>query len=263
MIQHYWRIYKTLVKLNFSNLTAFRANFVNSLIGSTVWGSFHFITVVLLTSRTKQILSWPREDVILLTAGFSIFWGIFHVFFSRNFERMSDMIDRGQLDSVLLKPVDSQFLISVFIINFVAVFRILMGIVAVIYIVNVYHLKITIASVMGYALLMVFGMILIYSIWYLVLTLTIWFARLSNLVDLLFHISGVMRYPPDIFRVLNEFMILFLLPILLIISAPTKFLLLKGVPLEIGYLIGFSIIFFLFSRWFWKFALRHYTSASG
>lgn len=263
MIKRYWNLYKTLIKLNFSALMAYRVNLANRLIGSMVWGSFHFISIVLLTNKTKQILSWPREDVILLTAGFSIFWGIFHVFFIKNFERMSDMIDRGQLDSILLKPVDSQFLISFFLVNFAAFFRVILGVIAAAYIIATYHIPVTVSSVIGYLLLMICGLILIYSIWYTVLTLTIWLARLSNLVDFLFNISGIMRYPPDIFRVLNEFLVLFLLPMLLIISAPTKVLLLKGIPLEIGYLIGFSLIFFFFSRWFWKFALRHYTSASG
>ena len=262
-MEYYLRIYKKLLALNFSAVVEYRANLVNSVIGNFIWGIFHFVSITLLTSQTKQILGWKREEVILLTAGFSIFWGIFHIVLGKNFQRMSRLMDRGQLDSILLKPIDSQFLISLSLTNYPAIIRVLIGIIGVWYLTIVYHLNITFLSLLGSSLLFLCGYILVYSIWFIILTLTVWFAGLSNLIDLLFHISGIMRYPPDIFRTLNEFIILLLLPLLLVNSTPIKFLLNKGNFTEIGYLAGFTIIFFFISRKFWKYALRHYTSASG
>ncbi len=249
--------------MNFSALVAYRANLVNSIIGSTVWGTFHFISIILLTNKTRQIYGWKREEIIMLTATFSILWGIFHIIFSKNFQRMSRLMDLGQLDSFLLKPIDTQFLLSMSLVNFMGAFRLILGIVALYYIATLYHIPITFINIIGYITLLLCGLILIYSIWFTVLTLTIWFAGLSNLLDFLYNSSGIMRYPPDIFHSVKEYIVIFILPLLLIVSTPTKVLLHKVFLGDIIDLIFFTMVFFFISRSFWRFALRHYTSASG
>lgn len=251
------------MKMNFSALVAYRANLINSMLGSIVWGSFHFVSMLLLTSRTREIFGWKREEIIMLTATFSILWGIFHILFTKNFQRMSRLMDLGQLDGFLLKPIDSQFLLSLSLTNFPGIFRLLLGIVAMYYIVATYNIQVSFINIIGYIFLLLCGLVLIYSIWFIMLTFTIWFAGLSNLLDFLYHISGIMRYPPEVFQNVKEFMLMSILPLLLIVSTPTKMLLHKNLSGDVLNLLLFTVLFFFISRKFWQYALRHYTSASG
>lgn len=259
---YHLKIYRTLIKLNFSALLAYRFNFINDIIGSITWGSFHFISIFLLTAKSGSVYGWSREELILLTASFSFIWGFFHIFFGKNFERIADIIHYGQLDQLLLKPIDSQFLLSLYYVNFTGIIRLILGMTAILIILAKIRIAITFVTVLGYLTLIFCGLILIYSLWYIITSLIIWFTRLTNLVDLLFNISGISRYPPEMMKRVQVYFFPVLLPILIFVSTPTKVLLHKVLLGDVLQLIGVTLVFFLISRWFWRFALRYYTSAS-
>src|SRR3989338_5044991 len=174
-MKHYIRVYVMLLKMNMSKLLMYRANFVNSLISSLVWCVFSFVFIILLTSKTTVIHGWTRGELILLMALYNIIiGGIFHTLFSSNFHRFSNIIHFGQLDSFLLKPLDSQFLLSSQSINYTSLARIIIGIIVSIYISAQINLHVNIVNILMFIFLSIAGLILLYSIWFVVLTTTIW-----------------------------------------------------------------------------------------
>lgn len=262
-IKKYIRVYKTLLSLNLSALTAYRGGFYAMLASSIVWGSFQYISVLLLTSRVKNVFGWNRNELIILTAAYSFFWGIFHLVLARNFSRISRIIDYGELDLILVKPMDSQFLMSFWVINFTGLFRVILGIIVLSYMLSLTHTVVTIINVVGFFVLGLCGLTLIYSFWYITATSLIWYPRLSNLIELLYNVTGITRYPPQIVYEAKNFVLFFLLPLTFAMATPTKVLLNKVLWGDVTWLLMFTVVFFLVSRWFWKFALRFYTSASG
>lgn len=256
----YFRIYKKLLELNWSVLIAYRSNFINSLISSIVWGGFTILQMLLLTSRVDSLFGWSKNDIILLTCVFNIILGVFHLLFSRNFEYFSRIVHLGQLDTFLLKPLDSQFLLSFRYINYTSIIRVFFGIGLALF-----FMRGRLPTFMDIALFIFFaicGLIVLYSIWYLVTTLTIWFSRLTNIVDVLFTMSGLTRFPPEMYREFSFYLFAFLLPLVLVIATPTKYLLHRPDIFSSISLVIFSIVLFLASRWFWRYALKSYTSAS-
>ncbi len=262
-IKKYFRVYKTLLGLNLSALTAYRGGFFAMMASSVVWGSFQYISVLLLTSRVKSIFGWTRNELIVLTAAYSFFWGIFHFVLARNFSRISRVIDYGELDLILAKPMDSQFLMSFWMMNFPGLFRTILGSVILIYMLSITHTVVTAANVVGFFILGLCGLTLIYSFWFIMVTFLIWYPRLSNVIELLYNITGITRYPPQIIYEAKNFVLFFLLPLTLAMATPTKVLLNKIIYGDVAWLLFFAFIFFVLSRWFWKFALKFYTSASG
>lgn len=261
-MKKYWRVYKQLLKLNFDTLLTYRANFYNNLISSVAWGLFSLFSIVLLTANSTMVFGWSRNQLLLLNGLYGIIIGLYHVFFSANFERFSNVVHFGQLDSILVKPIDSQFLLSFWIIRFATFSRVIIAMIYTWYISNKLHIVPTITSVSGILILMFFALILLYSIWYMVITLIIWQTRLSNLTELMFSVTGIARYPQEMLHQLTNYVFVFLLPLTLIINIPARVYLGKIQAWDIGWLMAMSLIFFVFSRKFWKFALRFYTSAS-
>jgi ABC-2 type transport system permease protein len=90
----------------------------------------------------------------------------------------------------------------------------------------------------------------------------IWYTNLSNIIDLMVVMMGTGRYPREIASNVAMPVIVFL-PFLLVVNVPVKILLGRGNLLEFAGFSIFAVSLFLLSRWFWKFALRFYTSASG
>lgn len=259
---YYLRVYKKILQLNLAALTAYRWNFINSTLSSISWGIFSIASIMLVTNHTAKIFEWSREEILLLTGIYGIVLGIFHFFFSSNFDRLSQIIHRGELDIFLVKPIDTQFLLSTSRVGYTSIFRILMNIGFTVYLLNQLAIKLSLFQIASFCFLLVIGILLLYSIWFIISTLIIWFTRLSNLVDLMYTLSNIARYPNEMYQQLVWYVFLFLLPITLVVSTPTKVLLQKALAGDVVLLLLFSVTFFLISRKFWKFALRYYTSAS-
>lgn len=262
-MKKYVAVYIALLRLNFAVLVAYRANFINSVISSVGWGVFSIVLILLLTAKTQRIQSWSREEIILLTALYNVFIGAFHMLFSSNFERFAKVIHLGQLDSLLVKPLDSQFLLSFWLFNYTSLFRVFLGIIVSFYMMGLTHADVHVFSILILVLLGITGLFLMYSIWYIFLTVTIWFTKLYNIVDLLYQINSVTRYPPEMFTKVKSFIVLILFPLTLVIAAPAKSVLNRLTLSDVSLLIFSAMSLLLFSRVFWKFALRYYTSASG
>ncbi len=261
-MRHYIHVYKRLMQLNFSALVAFRGNFINNLISSFIWAIFSLSTIYLLTLRVTSIFGWRREDILLFTGLYGVVIGFFHTIFSRNFSRFSRVIHHGELDILLLKPIDTQFLMSFWIINYTSLSRIPIGVLFVGYLLVSYHIPVAPFQILSSIFLVSLSIVLLYAIWYIVMTLTIWFTNLSNLVEILFQMTSIARYPQEVFRELSAYLFWFIMPLTFVISTPAKVLLQRANAYDLIGLFIFSITLLFLSRKFWKFALRFYTSAS-
>lgn len=262
-MKRYIRIYLALLRLNFLALIVFRANFINSMLSSFTWGLFSISSIFLLTARVSNVYGWNKEDLLVLTGIYSIFIGLFHMFFSRNFERFSEVIHHGYLDSILIKPVDSQFLLSFWTINYTSILRIIIGVIFTIYVLyGLQDTSITIGMVGGFLIFLIVGILFFYSMWFLISTIIIWFSRLSNLTQLLYFINGMSRYPKEIFAETRNLFLFIFLPMVMAVNTPARILLKKEITSDFLILTFFAIGTFILSRYFWKFALRYYTSVS-
>ncbi len=258
----YLKLYKTLIIMNFSLLSAYRANFINSAVSSITWGLFSFLTIFLLTSKTNSLYGWSRDELLVLTGLYNIMIGLFHMLFSRNFGRFSRIVHLGDLDTILVKPIDSQYLLSFWMINYTSIFRVIVGTIFTFYMLNKVGTALSMANIIFGFVFFICSITTLYSIWYMVLTLIIWFTKLDNLLEILFDINGISRFPQEMFKGISEYLFLFLLPLTLIIVTPAQILLSKINYLNIVLLLTFAVALLTASRIFWRFALRYYTSAS-
>lgn len=261
-MKRYFAIYKAILIINLNNLFAYRGNFLNSILSSFVWGLFSIVSIILLTTRVNSLFGWSRDEIIILTAIFAIVIGLFYMFFSRNFEYFSRIVYLGQLDSFLLKPIDSQFFLSTRFVNYASFIRILMGTILMIYLLQKNKIEINLINVLLFVVFLICGIILMYSIWYIVITTTIWASRLSNIVELLYSTASISKYPPEMYKEISFYLFLFLLPLILVIATPVRFLFGRFDVQTALVMIVLTAVLLVVSRKWWKFALKHYTSAS-
>lgn len=261
-MKRYLYFYYALLRININAFFTYRGNFLNSVLSSFVWGAFSIISILLLTSKTTSLFGWSRSQIIMLTAFHAVVMGIFHMIFSRNFEYFSRVIDLGQLDSFLLKPVDSQFFLSLRYVNYASIVRILMGVLLILYLLKQMAITVTPFYVFLSILFMACGILLLYAIWYIFITVTVWASRLSNMVEVLYTLSGIIRFPPEMYKELSFYVFLFLLPLTLVLTTPLKFLFGHADMGNAILMVLLTAVLLFVSRKWWKFALKHYTSAS-
>lgn len=262
-MRYYLKVYLAHIKINFSQLSAFRGNFINSVISSSAWGIFSVLSIIVLTSRADSVYGWTRQEIILLTGVYSLLLGVFHTLFTRNFEKFSEIIHYGKFDLMLTKPIDSQFLMTCQKIGFTSLSRVVIGIFVIVYIAGTYSLTVNIQTIVLFTFFMLLGLILLYTVWLLVLTITIKYTKLSNLPEFMFSLTSVGRYPQEILK--EGFYSLFLLffPLTLIVNIPVKLMVNKQIHNDLFITIATTLLLVYLSRIVWQYALRSYTSAGG
>lgn len=262
-MKQYIKIYRLLLRMNLSALIEYRANFINSLIGTIGWATVSIASMFLLTARVSTVYGWTQDELLAVTGFYSILIGIFALFFSKNFERFSLIINKGELDTILLKPVDSQFLLSCWLVAYPSISRIFIGLGFLWYILKKIHEPITFLSLSNFVLISFCSILLLYSLWFCVMTLIIRLTNLTNLVDFLYSFNNLGRYPPEMIKRTGNIFIFLFLPFTLTATVPIKTLLLRASFVDSTILISCSLLLFFLSRILWKFSLRFYTSASG
>lgn len=261
-MKRYLRIYLAILKINLAYLFAYRANFINNIIVSLGWGGFQIVWIVLLTGKRGDFFGWSQNDLVFLTLGYFMTLGIFHFLFSRNFDAFSRVMDRGEFDSILLKPLDSQMHVTMRIVSYANMIRSVVGLALIIAWVIIQRYPVTIMEVLFFGIYIGVGIMTLYSIWLLFSTTLIWYPNLSNMIDLLYTINGFARYPAEMVRNSGKIVLYILIPLLLTISTPVKILLHKNAVEDVIALSFCSGVLFVVSRIFWNYSLRHYTSAS-
>lgn len=249
-------------KLNLANLMAYRGNFINNVIASVAWGSFSLYSMYILTNRITSAYGWSRNEILLFNGIYGIIVGIFHMTITINMRRFSRVIHQGDLDLILTKPIDSQFSLSLWLTDFTIILRILIALGYTIWFIQLLGIFLSIFQVLGIVVIAVFSLILLYSIWYSVLSLLIYDSSLSNLVLVLYQVESFARFPREVAQQLTNVVFLILLPITLVINTPTRLVLGKISWLDITGLMVVSLTFFFISRRIWLRALRNYVSAS-
>jgi len=260
--KRYIRIYKAVLKINVALILAYRANFLNHLFSTGAWGVFNFIWITLLTNKAKQAFGWNGNELVVITIGYIIITGVHYSLFAHNFENFSRIIDRGEFDGMLLKPLDTQFQMSMMRVSFASLIRTILGSALLVWWVVMHQFSVGIFQIVAFIALMGVGVVLMYAVWFLFITTLIWYPNLSNMIELLYTLNGFARYPTKMLTASGFTPLLLLVPLALIVATPVSVLLQKNTWSDVGLLVLLGIGLFAVSRVFWKFALKSYTSAS-
>ncbi len=216
-----------------------------------------------MTAKVRTVYGWNKDELFALTGYFIFVIGLFYMLFGKSFKRFSSILDTQSLDSLLLKPIDSQFLISFWHINFAAVLRAAFGLIFFVYIATKLEVHISIILIVKLIIFSFLGLSVLYSLWFIFLLTSFWFAKAIDIREFLLTINSLVRFPPEVYYNLPVFLSLIVLPLSFVIGSPTKILLEKSSPQEIILLFSTAIILLFFSRFFWRFSLRYYTSTNG
>ena len=251
-----------IIKANIMVALMYPASFYTSSLSSILWIGLSMISITVLTYQSPELGGWNKHQLFAVQGVYSIILGTMYFMFGENFKKLIRLINKGDLDLLLTKPVDSQFLVSVGENKIHQLSRVLGGIILLTYALSALHVNVGIRDIIQFLFFMLLSCIIIYSICFLLVTLTIWLTNLFNIDELFTHLTGLSRYPLEVFRYLNRYLFYLVLPLVIITSVPTQIILKKpDLWLMIAAVLVAGILFFC-SRMFWFFALKFYTSAS-
>lgn len=238
----------------------YRVNFLVSTLYSLGQLAGTLFTVNVLYNKGYQFAGWTREESYLVVALFTLLDGITTSALSPNLSRIVAHVQRGTLDFVLLKPLDEQFQLSTRNLTPWGFPNIVFSLILIAYAGPRIPLTWT-AYPLG-AVSIVLSVLILYALWFMVATTTIWFTKVWNATEVLRAFIESGKYPLSAYHLFVRFFFTFILPVAFLTTIPAE--LMKGVRGPIFLLIeaGIAALLLLLGRAFWKWAMRYYTSAS-
>src|SRR4051812_11057291 len=123
----YLDAYKVQIKNNFVREAVYRTNFLTAITVDLIWIGVEFTLFTVLYANVSNLGGWTKEQVYFFLGMFFSSDALFTIFFQRNFWNFSDLVNKGELDILLTKPIHPLFLILSRSINLTAVFNLLLG----------------------------------------------------------------------------------------------------------------------------------------
>ena len=272
----YIRVFLTFARNSLVRDMSFRLNFVLQCLSSMSWAGMNFLLFKIIYQHTDSIgigTGWGENEFFVFLGTIWIINSFTQTFFMLNAEEFSEMIRTGNLDFSLLKPIDTQFLISFPRINLAQVPNGILGLVLVVRSLYLIEREIVVGplEILLYCFYVLCGVAVMYSIMISLASTSIWLGRNQNLYTFWFYITNFYRYPMEIYQRSGIGMALwgtftFIIPVLVVSNVPSRIL---AQPMNQGwynwqsaYAILAAVGSVLVSRWVFQKALGSYRSAS-
>lgn len=271
----YGRVWYTFFRNSLLREMRFRANFLITLLTRAFYFAAQLLLFEIIYRNVPEIAGWDRNQYFAFMATGMLINAFVETFFMPNCANVSDLIRTGNLDFALLKPIDTQFLIS-----FERVEIAMFGQVALALALLVISLaqidawtSLSLADQLlratTYFLLILCGAAFFYSLMISLAVTSIWFGRNQGLYDFWFYVTVFARYPREIYSgssfaasFISE-TFTYIIPILLVVTIPASVI---ARAFKDGTLIALCAVAavggLVVSRLIFQWTLKSYRSAS-
>ena len=215
---------------------------------------------------------WGRNEFFLFLATTLLINSLVSGLFLENAIEFSEQIRTGSLDFALVKPIDTQFLISLGRIEWSSIGPFFCGLGLMAYaLTQLGHVPGPLTACL-YVFYLLCGVAIFYSLMMVMAASSIWLGRNQTLLDFWFYITNFSRYPMEIYQgrfgTPLRLAFTFLVPVLVAVNVPARLLVR---PLQFHsatdlFLPAFAVVAtaasLAASRWVFKRSLLSYRSAS-
>ena len=274
-MKSYLRVFLTFARNRLMRDMTFRANFLIDTISSVSWVMINLAFYTLIFQYTPAIgvgTGWEKYQFFLFLSTALLINSLVQALFMTNADELSELVRTGTLDFALLKPIDTQFLVSLTRIEWSSLGNFGVGLGLMGYSMYQLHYWPGLVQIALYPVYVVCGVAIYYSLMIALAATSVWLGRNQTLFDFWFYITNFSRYPMEIYQgpwgTPLRRVFTFCIPVLVVVNVPARILVrpLSPQSAEDWLLPGFAIVATVASlaasRWVFQRALGSYRSAS-
>jgi ABC-2 type transport system permease protein len=278
---NYFQVLVTFARNSLIRDIMFRANFLLQSVSSLSWSLMNVGFYLIIFHHTDLLVregGWGKFEFFVFLGTTWLINSVVQTFFMANAEEFSELIRTGNLDFALLKPIDTQFLVSFHKMDWSSLSNFLAGIILIG--ISLWKLAtrpehpliVTPWNLALYVLYLLCGVAILYSLMISLASTSIWLGRNQTLYNFWFYITNFARYPMEIYNrgwgVPLWGFFTFVIPVLIVVNVPARVLAQPlypnnslSIPLGL-FALAATTLSLLVSRWVFKRALLSYRSAS-
>jgi ABC-2 type transport system permease protein len=249
-------------KVGVMNELQYRVNFFVQLFQSLIQVGTGLVMLSLVYSHTTELNGWTESELLSLLGVQILLGGFIHTFIQPNMELLMQDVQQGTLDYTLTKPEDAQVLVSVRQVRIWQIVEVISGLVLLAVGLTGVESSIGIFDALAFAFALGIGGVLVYCFWLIITIGAFWVVRMEHVLELFEGIYQTGRWPVGVYPGWLRYSVTFLVPVAFAVTVPAQALTSRLHWPTLALSVGFGIVLFGFTRWFWRFGLRNYSGAS-
>ena len=262
MVRKYLKLWLAFFRNCLTRDMEFKVNFIGDLfIDAIFYGSMYFFWSIIF-SYVDVLGDFNQQAVVIFLIVMYLTDTVFVFFFGGNTFVLNTMVVKGDLDFVLIKPVNSQFFLS---LRYVASYSIISFIILsslLIKLVYDYHGFISIFNSLIFMVSFILGILIFYCFEFIISCLVFWYRNFSVGGWLASEMTKYSRRPDSIYQGKFRRIVFTIFPMAMITSVPARVLIFGPELYLIISQIIITIIFLLITNLIWNRGLKLYESAS-
>lgn len=258
----YLRLYASFVRFAFSRAMEFRFDFFFRVFMDALWYGVNLAFFWAIYRHTAVLAGWDFDQVVVFAAG--VFWSdaVRMTLFSNNTWWFPILVNRGDLDYYLVRPVSPLFFVSLRDFAANSFLNLIMATGLLAWSLARYPGAVDVGSVSLYLGLLCLGIFLQYAIHFAFLIPVFWIHSAHGLGELFFVLERYTGRPHEIFKGWVRRLLVSVLPFALFVSFPAKAFFEGFTWSLVLHMLVVTAAAFAFMLWLWRRGLRAYASAS-
>ena len=264
MVLKYIYLWISIFKYSLSRDMEYKTNFIGSLFVDAIYYITWYYFFEIIYSKTETLGDFDREDILVFLIA-TFFVDTLYMMLFDGASHLREHIRTGSLDFILIRPVNSQFLISFrYIRSYTLVSLVILTIILFNVLSSFHPESLSIFNILLFIISISIGVLIWYCFEFITSCLTFYFRDFRTGGWLTHEIMKFSMRPDSIYSGFIRKILFTILPMALVASVPAR-LLLNGLTYQNQkYLISQFIIviaLLLISRLIWRIGLKKYESA--
>jgi ABC-2 type transport system permease protein len=259
---HVFKLFSTFLKVNLQIALAYRVDTAVNILINAMWLGWELLSLSIIFNNTEALGGWGPGELIILLGVFRLVNMVMAAIIWPATQNFNTAVRDGSLDYTLLQPYNSLFLVTFSRIVVWRVWDLILGIGLVTAGISMSGISTAPPNLISFSLLVVSGMLIIYSLWIVMIAATFWFIKFDNNVTILQALLDSGRYPATVYPSWLRMIVTFVVPIAVATTVPVQGLRGDLGTGQVGLFLGIGALCFLVAYQVWKAGVKRYSGAS-
>lgn len=259
----YLSIWLACARYSITRTLMFRGDFFIWSLVELFWMSVNLLTISVIYEHTHSIAGWTKYQMVLLVGTSMLIQRFLMGFFWSSIFEMGRNIRSGNFDFYLAQPGNVMFMATTRKLDPDSLLNSIVAAGVVIYAARQLGLDPSLGQLVLYALMVLCGVVIHYSILVLSISLAFWLTSAQGIEGIYFTLTEFSRLPRAAFTgIATQALFVWLLPVVIVTNVPAR-MLAQGFEWQLAvWLFGAAIFWFSTAVFVFHRGLRRYASAS-
>lgn len=262
-VKKYIRIYLAFIRFSLADMANYKVNSFIGIIVDLGWNLTLIVFFWVIYGQVQEVAGWDYHEILFLNGVIIVIsqanLALSYVF---SLHRLPRKILRGELDHILVKPINSQFMLTVgppYLAGFIGMIT---GFYLMWYGFQSGGFSFSFENFLLGSLMSICGFLVLYCLYVIIVSLAFVMDNRDAITGLANSFISFRNNPEGVYSGALRKFFLVIFPVILMGSIPARAFL-YGLPMiEIVAYLTLTLVFIVFTKFYWDYMIRYYASAS-